>query len=61
MVYHDATHVFIHVLDTNTYFIAKNKKTSNWLYLADTSTMKHYRRQVKLWLDDEGFLRVKFR
>lgn len=60
-VYHDATHVFIHVLDTNTYFIAKNKKTSNWLYLADIDTMKHYRRQVKLWLDDEGFLGVKFR
>ena len=60
-VYHDATHVFIHVLDTNTYFIAQNKKTSNWLYLADTGAMKHYRRQVKLWLDDEGFLGVKFR
>jgi hypothetical protein len=60
-VYHDATHVFIHVLDTNTYYIAENKKTSNWLYLADTDTMIHYRRQVKLWLDDEGFLGVKFR
>jgi hypothetical protein len=59
--YHDATHVFIHILDTNTYFIAENRKTSNWLRLANTDTMKHYRQQVILWLDKDGFLGVKFR
>jgi hypothetical protein len=60
-VYHDANHVFIHVLNTNTYYIAENRKTSNWYLLADTEGMKHYRRQVILWLDNEGFLGVKFR
>jgi hypothetical protein len=54
-VYHDANHVFIHILDSNTYYIAENKKTSKWYLLADTHTMKHYRRQIKLWVDADGF------
>lgn len=60
-VYHDATHVFIHVLDTNEYYLAANKKTSNWFKLEDTDKMPHYRSQVKLWLSDDGFLGVRFR
>jgi hypothetical protein len=60
-VYHDATHVFIHLLDTDMYYIAANKKTSNWYQLAETRTIKKYRRQVKLWLGDNGFLGVRFR
>jgi hypothetical protein len=60
-VYHDANHVFIHVLDTNTYYIAENRKTSKWYQLAAEDNIKQYRRQVKLWLDDDGFLGVRFR
>ena len=60
-VYHDATHVFIHVLDTNEYYLAANKKTSNWFQLVDTDAMPHYRSQVKLWLTEDGFLGVRFR
>lgn len=60
-VYHDANHVFIHVLDTNTYYIAENRKTSKWYQLAETANIKQYRRQVKLWLNDDGFLGVRFR
>ena len=60
-VYHDANHVFIHVLDTNTYYIAENRKTSNWYQLAEATNIKQYRRQVKLWLNNDGFLGVRFR
>ena len=60
-VYHDATHVFIHILDTNTYYIAENRKTSKWYQLAETNAMKQYRRQVIIWVGDDGFLGVKFR
>ncbi len=60
-VYHDATHAFIHILDTNEYYLAANKKTSNWFQLVDTDKMPHYRQQVKLWIANDGFLGVCFR
>ena len=59
--YHDSNHVFIHLLDTDSYYLAANKKTSRWFHLADSDKIPHKRRQVKLWLDADGFLGVKFR
>lgn len=60
-VYHDSNHVFLHIMDTDTYYVAENRKTSNWLLLADSGKIKLVRRQVKLWIDDDGFLGVRFR
>lgn len=59
--YHDANHAFIHLIDTNIYFIAANKKDADWFVLANTSNIKHYRKQVILWMGEDGFLNVKFR
>ena len=60
-VYHDSTHVFLHILDADTYYIAENKKTSKWYQLEEANAIVHYRKQVKLWLDPEGLLCVQFR
>ena len=60
-VYHDATHVFIHILETNTFYLTENRKTAKWYQLAETNVMTQYRRQVKIWISDDGFLGVKFR
>lgn len=60
-VYHDANDVFIHLIDSPDYFIAANRKNAGWFLLANTQAIKHYRRQVILWMQDDGFLGVKFR
>jgi hypothetical protein len=60
-VYHDANNVFIHLIDTTDYFIADNRKDAAWFLLANTQLIKRYRRQVILWMQDDGFLGVKFR
>ena len=59
--YHDAKHVIIHLIDTNTYYIAANRADSRWYELANMENIKHYRKQVKLWINDDGILGVKFR
>ena len=59
--FHDSNHVFVHIIDTNDYYITANKKATKFYKLAGTSQIKHYRQQVKLWLDEDGFLGVKFR
>ena len=59
--FHDANHIFIHLIDTNIYYIAENKTDTKWYILAGTSQIKHYRRQVKLWMCEDGFLGVRFR
>ena len=61
-VYHDSNHIFIHILDSDTYCIAANKKTSKWYHLEEANNIKHYRKQVKsLWICTDGLLGVKFR
>lgn len=59
--FHDSVHVFVHIVDTNDYYITANKKATKFYKLAGTSQIKHHRQQVKLWLNDDGFLGVKFR
>lgn len=59
--YHDANYVFIHIIEGDTFYLAENKKTATWYSLPATKDIVHHRRQVILWLKDDGILGVKFR
>jgi len=58
--YHDANYVFIHIIEGDTFYLAENKKTATWYSLPATKDIVHHRRQVILWLKDDGILGVKF-